>query len=236
MESQTLPPQPVILSSPKPTTIAQSPNTKRGFLGTLGLLFTGWVIGNLIAFSILGIAAISLVGSSGLVRIPLVSQWFFGTAENKPVVVDSFALEEAEAKLDQIDKLKAGETLEELALSEEEVNALLSNSIQNSNDFPINDPKLEIIKGGFIFTGVFRSTNAPVNIRGSINVAGLSAKVEIIEAKFGKIDMPIFLASNIIDSNLSKIGLALSGGEIPAKSVSLTNGLVSLEEVVNRAP
>lgn len=231
MESDNLPPVPIILNPALADTTNQKAKEKRGFLGTFGLLLSGWLLGNLILFAILGLVGITVIGSTGLVRIPVVSKMLFGQPHPQAAQIDGFAFENAQEKITTIKNLKAGQTLKELDLYQNELNALLIKSIETAGDFPLTNPNLEIDSGGFVFSGLFKSTNAPVTIKGTFTVNDLTAKVNIIEAKFGKISMPLFLASSIIDSNLAKIGLTLSGGEIPAQEVDLSPGLVTLKKV-----
>lgn len=206
---------------------------RRGFLSTLGVLFSGWLMGNLILLTLLSVVGIYLAGSSGLVRVPVLSDFLFGKPPSISSESDTSALQSAESKIAQINSLKKGETIKTLSLEESEVNALFQNKVKGSSDFPITDPKLKLNSSEFTFTGKLAQTNAPVTIEGKIAIDGLVANIEIVSAKFGKFVLPNFIANNIIENNLSKIGLSLSGSQIPAKSLKINSGTVNLEDVSN---
>lgn len=210
-----------------------SSERKRGFLATFGILFSGWLLGNLIVLTVLSCVGIYLVGSTGLVKIPVLSNLLFGKPETVTVLVDDQALESGEKKLSQIDSLQSGQTLDSLDLNESEINALFAKQAKTSSDFPVSNPKLTLGGNEFVFTGNLSQTNAPVTIAGKIVISGLNANVEIVSAKFGQFSLPNFIATNIINSSLSKIGLSLSGSQIPAKSLTIAPGTVELNGVSN---
>lgn len=198
---------------------------------TLGILLAGWFFGNLILLAI-GSAGIAIAaGSTGLVKVPFVSERFFGTGSIAQGQIDQEALENAQEKLQAISNLAEGQVLKSVALDEEEINALLKDKVLQSNSFPIVDPEIKLKNNEFILTGKLSETNAPVEVVGKVEVSGLSANVEVSSAKFGKIQIPTFIASNLLESYLSQIGLSLSSTELPAKSLRIQDGSVSLVEV-----
>lgn len=202
----------------------------RGALATLGILLAGWFFGNLILLAVASTGIAVAAGSTGLVKVPLVTERFFGTPAAPKTEIDQSALANAEEKLNTISTLSEGETLKSVALAEDEVNALFQKQVTGSG-FPIVNPKMVLGEDTFVFTGNLASTNAPVEIKGEIDVSGLVLSVDLTSAKFGKVEIPSFIATNLIDSYLSEIGLSLSGSQIPAKSVKVSSGLVSLLEV-----
>lgn len=208
-------------------------SSKRGFIATLGLLFAGWLVGNLVILFLVGVFILGTVSSTGLVQVPILTQFLFGEARPIYSSVDQFSLEQASEKLNKISVLKQGQKLKNLDLTESEVNALLDNQITNSSGFPIGNQALKLENNNFIFTGNLIDTNAPVRIQGSVKVDSLTARVSIVSAKFGKINIPSFIASNIVDSSLDKIGLSLDGKLIPAQSLKILNGKIMLQGVVN---
>lgn len=230
--SEELPPQnPIILN---PTVTNEAPTTlKRGMLTTFGLLLAGWFVGNLIIMASLAVIAVGAVGSTGLVKVPVLTSYLFGKEQPQYTPAESFALDSANTKLAEVRGLAKGETINNLELSQDEINALLDNQINSSSGFPIGNQHLQLTNDRFVFTGNLISTDAPVEIVGSLQVSGLTAQVSITKAKFGKLDIPVFLASNIVDSNLSKIGLSLSGSSIPAQSLKILDGKIVLQDVSN---
>lgn len=203
----------------------------RSALKTLGVLVAGWFFGNLIllAFASAGIAIAA--GSTGLIKVPFITERFFGPEVSSPKTLDQAALQNAQEKLSAISTLQNGQTLKSLALDEEELNALLQKQIESSASFPLTEPKIKLEENEFVFTGRLVETNAPIKIVGEIAVSGLVANVEIRSAKFGRVDVPSFVANNLVESYLSQIGLSLSDAQLPAKSIRISEGLVSLIEV-----
>ncbi len=235
MDQQTtmpVPQNPIVLTPGKTVDHAIT-KEKRGFLATFGILFSGWLLGNLILLTLLSLVGIYLAGSTGLVKVPVLSDYLFGKPTAVARNVDETALESAQGKISEINTLQKGETVKELSLSEEEINALFNKQTKSATDFPIGDPNLKLTDGKFIFTGKLSQTNAPVTIEGKIAVSGVAASVNIVSAKFGKFNLPGFIASNIIENNLAKIGLSLNGTSIPAKSLIIGEGNVDLKDVSN---
>ncbi len=226
-------PQPIVLTiTEKP---AESPNykPKHSFFATLGILFSGWLLGNLILLAIVGTIAISVTSATGMVKVPLLTEYFFGKSPASAKVVDSYALNNAEEKLKKIDQLQKGEVLPTLVFYEDEVNALLASKIETDANFPISWNSLSLHDGKFVFTGAFKQTNAPIVITAQLKTQGLTGEIEIVSAKFGKISMPSFLTTNIVENELSRVGLSLTGNQIPSKAVRLSEGVVTLEDVSN---
>ena len=223
--------QPIVLNPGIASEVSEG--SKRGSLATFGLLLAGWFVGNLIILSVLAVATVGTVGATGLIKVPLLSSYLFGQklVSFTPVEIDYFA--QADLKLSKIRTLEEGESLKKLELGEEEINALLNNQINNNIGFPIGNQKLKLVNSKFIFTGNLISTNAPVEIVGTMEVEGLTAQISIDQAKFGKIKVPSFLASSIVDNSLSKIGLSISGSTIPAQSLKILEGKIILSDVVN---
>ena len=205
--------------------------SSRAALSTLGVLLAGWFFGNLILLALGSVGVAIAAGSTGLVRVPLVSERFFGKANSPTPSVDQLALENAQEKLNTIGNLDKGQTLKSVALDEEEINALLQQQVSQNQGFPILDPKIKLGDNEFVLSGRLEETNAPVEIIGRVSVSGLMANVEIASAKFGKINIPSFLASNLFEGYLSDIGLSLSGSQLPAKRIRIADGVVSLLEV-----
>ncbi len=226
--------QPIILNPGLQESKKDKVRSKTGsILGTFGILLAGWFFGNLILLAIFSVGVAVAAGSTGLVKVPIVSERFFGKAVSNSLEVDQNALENAQEKLNTIASLSPGQTLKSVALDEEEINALLSEQIATKNGFPIANPTVELSENQFIFSGKMLSTNAPVKIVGKIEVSNLVANVEIVQARFGKIEIPTFIASNLLESYLSEIGLTLSSSQLPAKSIRIGKGEVSLIEVSN---
>ncbi len=234
INSPAFPMQPIVLTSPEK---AQANNSKQsrgqGFLSTFAVLLAGWLIGNLILFSILGVGAVALTSSTGLVKVPFLTSYFFGDKKITAKEIDIYSLHNAEEKIKKIQELSSGETLNSLVFYEDEINALLVNKTQKDPNFPIVWENLSLQSNEFIFNGALSSTNAPVIIKGKIVTQGLSGEIEIVEAKYGKITIPNFLAANIVESQLSIIGLSLNGNKIPAKAIELSPGLLKLIKVTN---
>lgn len=207
--------------------------SKRAGFATFGLLLAGWFVGNLIILSIVAVVTLGAVGSTGLVKVPFLTGYLFGSEQVSftTVEIDQFA--KISSKIDKVRNLEEGESLKNIELSEAEINALLNNQISNNIGFPIGNQKLKLVNSKFIFTGNLISTNAPVEIVGTMQVEGLTVQLNIEQAKFGKLEIPTFLASNIIDSSLSKIGLSISGSTIPAQSLKILEGKIVLSDVVN---
>lgn len=231
-ELPTHPQEPIVLNPG----LAQQPaktalKSGRGVVSTFGILIAGWFFGNLILLAIGSVGLAVAAGSTGLVRVPLVSERFFGTPVSSEITVDQIALENAEEKLNTISTLPQGETLKSVALDEGEVNALLQKQIGEGSSFPIAEPKIKLGTNEFVFSGKLAETNAPLEIVGRISVSGLVANVEIMSAKFGKVEMPSFVASNLLESYLEEIGLSLGSSQIPAKSIQITDGIISLLQV-----
>lgn len=233
-ESPVIPQQPIVLN---PGLIKShdenSSKNSRGLFATLGILLAGWFFGNLILLAVASVGVAFAAGSTGLVKVPFVTEKFFGSATADQPTLDQGAYENAQEKLNIISTLRSGQTLKSVALDEGELNALFSKQIETSGNFALKNPKIRLEENQFIFSGRLKETNAPVEIIGKVDVSGLVANIEIVSAKFGKIDMPSFIASNLIDSYLSEIGLSLSGAQLPAKSIKIADGLVSLIEVSN---
>jgi len=223
--------EPVVVLNPGESQTKEIP--KRSSLATFGLLLAGWFVGNLIILTAMASVAIVTVGSTGLVRVPVLTEYLFGKQVASINPVESFALDEANTKLSEISALPKGQTIHSLTLSENEINALLDKQINTGTGFPIGNQQLKLTNNQFVFTGNLISTNAPVKIVGSVQVDGTAAKVSIEEAKFGKLGIPVVLASSIVDSSLSKIGLSLSGATIPAQSLQILDGRVILQDVSN---
>lgn len=228
-----LPPQDPIILNPGFSQENINESSKRGFVATLGLLFAGWLVGNLVILFIIGVFSLGTISSTGLVSVPIVTEFLFGKATPVYSSADQFSLEQAIEKLNQVSVLKKGQKIEKLELTENEVNALLDNQINNNSGFPIGNQKLELKDNNFIFTGNLIKTNAPVRIKGSVKADSLAARVSIDNARFGKINIPSFLASSIVDSSLDKIGLSLNGKLIPAQTLKILEGKIMLQEVVN---
>jgi hypothetical protein len=231
-ESAIFQPQPPIVLNPGIES-GKDQVSKRGVMATFGLLLAGWFVGNLIILSLLAAVTIGVVGSTGLVKVPLLTGLLFGhdSASYTPVETDQY--DKVETKIGQVSSLGLGESLKKLELSEAEINALLNNQINNNIGFPIGNQKLKLVDNKFIFTGNLISTDSPVEIVGAMVVEGSTAQVSIKQAKFGKIQIPTVLASSIIDNSLSKIGLSISGNSIPAQSLRILEGKVVLSNVVN---
>ncbi len=228
------PQEPIILNPGLSDTKKLSENTNsRGVFATFGILIAGWFFGNLILLAVASTGIAIAAGSTGLVKVPLVSEKFFGLPVKAADNVDAYALENAQEKLNTISTLAGGQTLKSVALDEEEINALFQKQVASSNEFPIVDPKIKLGENEFTFTGKLAQTNAPIEVVGRIDVSGLVASVELVSAKFGKVQIPTFVASNLVDSYLAQVGLTLSGSQIPAKGIKITNGVVSLTEVSN---
>lgn len=228
---QMQPQNPIILNPGVSKEVPSS--SKRGLLATFGLLLAGWFVGNLVILATLAAVAVGTVGSTGLVKIPVLTSYLFGKEQPQYTPAESFALDSANSKLSEVKSLAKDQTLNNLELSQDEINALLDNQISSSSGFPIGNQHLQLINNQFIFTGNLTATDAPVEIVGNLQVSGLTAQVSITKAKFGKLDIPVFLASNIVDSSLSKIGLSLSGSSIPAQSLKILDGKMVLQNVVN---
>ncbi len=226
--------EPIILNPGISSSHSKSSNG-RGGLATFGLLLAGWFVGNLLILAALGIGVIGAVGSTGLVKVPVLTSYLFGQDNPLYNSTNQVYYEDAIAKIDEIDSLKDGQSLKKLELSEAEINALLNKQINSVQDFPIGNQSLKLLNDRFVFTGNLVSTNAPVVIVGKVEVDGLTAHVTIDQASFGKVKIPAFLASSIVDNNLSKIGLSLSGSSIPAQSLRIVNGKITLQEVTKPA-
>lgn len=234
INSPAFPVQPIVLTSPEKTQANNSKQSRgKGFLSTFAVLFAGWLIGNLILFSILGVGAVALTSSTGLVKVPFLTSYFFGEGSPRVKEINTYSLHNGEEKIKKIQELSDGETLNSLVFYEDEINALLVSKTQKVPNFPIAWENLTLQNNEFIFNGALVSTNAPVTIKGKLVTQGLSGEIEIVEAKYGKITIPNFLATNIVESQLSGIGLSLIGNKIPAKTIELSPGLLKLTEVTN---
>lgn len=231
IENTLVPPQPIVLNPgvAEPT----KSSSKRGALATFGLLLAGWFVGNLIIVSLLALAAVGTVGSTGLVRVPLLTNFLFGKVQPGFTPVEIETYQDANLKIDKIENLGSSEKVRSVEFSEAEINALLNDKINNSLGFPIANQKIKLSDNRFIFTGNLVSTNAPVEIIGRIQSEGLNASLTINQAKFGKLSLPIVLANAILDQNLGKIGLSLSGINIPAESIKIIDGQILLKNVIN---
>lgn len=205
----------------------------RGVFSTLGILLAGWFFGNLILLTLVSAGLAIAAGSTGLVKIPVVTQKFFGMSATNQGDIDEQALENAEEKLKNISGLRSGETLKSVALDESELNALLQKQIETAGNFKLTNTKIKLTEDHFSLSGNLKETNAPVELVGKVEVSGLVANIEIVSAKFGKVEIPSFIATNLFENYLSDIGLSLSGSQIPAKSIKIAEGLVSLIEVSN---
>lgn len=230
--AEAFPAEPIILNPGINEASREKPSkVGRGALSTLGVLLAGWFFGNLILLTVASAGIAVAAGSTGLVKVPLVTEKFFGVAVNTSTEADQEALENATEKINTISTLGRGETLKSIALDEDEINALFQNRISESGSFPIVEPKIDLGTDSFTLTGRLAETNAPVEIVGQVEVSGLVANVKIVSAKFGKIQIPNFIASNLLDSYLSQIDLSLSSSQLPAKSVKIGEDLLSLIEV-----
>ncbi|HEY4694765.1 MAG TPA: hypothetical protein VIH52_02265 [Candidatus Nanoarchaeia archaeon] len=225
------PPQPIVLTSPTTPPLPEKGST-RSFLATFSLLFSGWLIGNLILVAILSAGASFVVSSTGLVKIPLLTDYFFGSAQVQGEVLDKNSLRSAQEKIDQMTALNENQTIRALSLTESEINSVLKEQFQRDPNFPIVNSHLDLKENEFIFTGTLYTTGAPVEIRGRISVSNLLGEIEITKSKFGKVEIPLFLATNLIDSALSRVGLGLSGSQIPARNIWVYEEEVFLEDVV----
>src|SRR3990167_4348371 len=88
------PQEPIILNPGLPNIKKLSENTNsHGVLATFGILIAGWFFGNLILLSVASIGVAIAAGSTGLEKIPLVSEKFFGLPVKAIGSVDQFALE-----------------------------------------------------------------------------------------------------------------------------------------------
>ena len=231
-EDQPHPQEPIILiPGLSETKKSSGKNSSHGALATFGILIAGWFFGNLILLAVASLGLAIAAGSTGLVKVPVVSEKFFGLPVRTLSAVNQLALENAQEKLNTISTLDEGQSLKNVALDEEEINALFQKQIEQRTDFPVVDPKIILGENEFIFTGKLAQTNAPIEVVGRINVSGLVASVELVSAKFGKVQIPTFVASNLVDGYLAQVGLTLSGSQIPAKGIKITNGVVSLTEV-----
>lgn len=207
-------------------------NVKRGFFSTFGILLAGWFFGNLILMAVVSLIAITVVGSTGLISVPLLSDYLFGKPQKLQTNLNSESLIQAEKKVATINDLKDGQTLDEVIIYEDEANALLSNQFTRDKNFPTTNEHLSFEDDKFIFTAKLAQTNAPVRILGKVDNNSTTASIQIISAQFGKIEIPGFIAGNIIDSNLGRVGLTLSGSQVPAKDISIKDGALILKQVI----
>lgn len=223
--------QPIVLTSPEKPSESASRLKPRGFLSTFVILLAGWLLGNLILLSILGIGTLTLASSTGLVRVPFLTGYFFGTGKTEVTLIDTYSLHNGEEKIKKIQSLPEGTSIKSLVFYEDEINALLANKVQTNSDFPIIWQNLALTDNSFVFKGRIGETNAPVIIKGQVSTHGLTGEIQITEAKYGKIAIPSFVATSIVENQLSAIGLSLSGNQIPARAIEISNGLLKLLDV-----
>ncbi len=232
MNPAEIPIQPIVLTSPeKPAESINKQGSSKGFLATFAVLLAGWLLGNLILLSILGVGAVTLASSTGLIKVPFLTNYFFGEASPIAREIDNYSLHNGEEKIQKIQNLSEGETISSLVFYEDEINALLANKAQTDPNFPVVWQNLSLLNGAFVFTGNMSATNAPVVIKGKVRTEGLTGEIEITEAKYGKLEIPNFLATNIVESQLSSIGLSLTGNRVPAKALELSAGMLKLTNV-----
>lgn len=224
--------EPIVLTPGLDEKVKKSkPKTGRGAFSTLGILLAGWFFGNLILVGLLSIVVMVSASSTGLIKVPFFTEKFFGKSLSTSVAADVTGLESAEAKIAEINTLSSNKTIKSLQFTQDEINALFANQVEQKGSFPLYDPKIVIKDGKFVFSAKMIQTNAPVTIAGNVTSSGLIANIELTSAKFGKVSLPTFLASNLFDSYLSQIGLSLSGSQVPAKQITLENGSVTLVSV-----
>ncbi len=224
-------PTPIVLNPGLDKAQTKQAKSGRGVFSTFGILLAGWFFGNLILLGVLAIAVAVTASSTGLVKVPFFTEKFFGASAKVATTPDAVVLETAQGKIAKINHLSSTQTLASLEFSEDELNALFAAKVEEAGSFPLNQPKIVIKDGKFLFTGRLVETNAPVEITGTVNTSGLVANIEVTEAKFGKIVMPNFIASNLLDSYLASVNLSLSGSQIPASSINLDDGAVTLVKV-----
>lgn len=193
-------------------------------------MFTGWLLGNLILGALIGLVVIAVMGSSGLVKVPVLSSQLF----KQPTIVDpdSSSFASAQEKLSTINSLSPGQELSELTLSEEELNAVLADSFAKNQTELVN-PSLDIGENRFTFNALLAETGAPVTIEGEFDASSGILRFAFLKSKFGKVSVPSPIASSILSDSLNKVGLSLDGTTIPARKVRVSEGQLILEGVTN---
>lgn len=200
----------------------------RRWLRTFFTMFLGWFIGNLIVASIIGLLIISAVGSTGLVKVPLLTNALFDPASQAPV--DEKTLATAKKKASEIDHLAKGQSIPEMTFTEGEINALLADAFAKNSTTIIN-PNLKITNSRFVFTGNLKETGAPVLVEGAFDTSSGLFKLDFEKTVFGKMNLPAQLTSSILNGNLEAAGISLGDTAIPARRLTIKEGLVVLEDV-----
>jgi len=228
--SQT-PIEPVVLTDSKKTEPEPESKSKKGFLSTFAILFAGWLIGNLILLSALSLGAIILAGSTGLVKVPFLTNYFFGDEKLDQIALDSYSLHNGEEKIEKIQELSNGETIKTLVFYEDEINALLAKKAIENKAFPIRWEGVQLKENSFVFKGRVKETNAPVEIEGQVNIQKLGGEIKITKAVYGKVKIPNFIAASLVESHFGTIGISLSGNQIPARALKVSEGILKLFDV-----
>jgi hypothetical protein len=232
MESTSPTLEPIILNPVAlEANFAPTEKRTRRWLRTFLTMFLGWFIGNLILATIIGLLVISAVGSTGLVNVPLLTKALFKPAEQGKI--DEKTLASAQKKASDIDRLAKGQIISEMTFTESEINALLADAFQKNNT-TITNPNLKISNSHFVFSGNLRETGAPVLVEGAINTAGGIFKLDFEKTVFGKINLPAQLTSSILNGALEQAGISLENTAIPARRLSISDGVVKLEDVTKQ--
>ncbi|MDP2671306.1 MAG: hypothetical protein Q8P13_02475 [bacterium] len=219
--------EPIILN-PTSAETTKSEKGKTPRFRTLRLMLAGWLLGNLILGSIIGLLTIYFIASTGLVRVPVLTNLMFKTPAKVETNADS--LKSAQKKADQIASLAAGQSIPEITFTEAEINALLTENFEKTKTDIIN-PHLTLDSNNFVFTGNLSSTSAPIKVKGTINVDSGVFKLDILKTTFGQQTLPPLLTNNVIYTAFAKVGFDLQNTPIPARQVDLQVGQIILHDV-----
>jgi len=219
--------EPIVLTPPS---VSADAKKERKWLATLRLMAAGWLLGNLIFGALVASGIIFLIGSSGLVKVPFLSDKLFSKPASAQV--DQKALETANKKLADIDSLVEGQVLPELTLSEEELNALLTD-LFSKNQTDLLNPALRLTENKFSFSAFLAETGAPVRVEGEFDTSSGILRLALLKTRFGNIDLPPQLANSFLSESLAKVGLSLDNTALPARKVTIENGQVVLEDVTS---
>ena len=218
--------EPIILN-PAATT-AESGKSKISLRKTLGLMAAGWLVGNLIAGATLSLVLIFLVGSTGLVNVPFLTEHLFARAALAQT--DTASFESANKKLDDIASLSVNQVLPQLTITDAEISALLNDAF-NKTETTLVNPHLKISQGNFVFRGNIKETGAPIQVEGALTTSRGVLHLDIAKTIFGKLALPPQLMDSYLNSALAKVGLSLNSTAIPARKISVGDGEVTLQDV-----
>jgi hypothetical protein len=190
----------------------------------------GWLLGNLIFGAALAIFIIFLIGSSGLVRVPVLTDQLF----SKPTTAQANqeTLDAAHKKLSDMDSLAEGQVLPKMTITEAELNALLLDAF-SKNQTSLFNPELTLEQNKFTFNAFLSETGAPVKVEGEFDTSGGILRLAFLQTKFGNISLPPQLANSFLSASLREVGLSLDKTAIPARKVTVEAGEIILEDVTN---